>query len=169
MKMTVLRPAAWAGVLCVSLSVAPIGARVMVQDPPVELTKAVRKALDTTFPGWALVPPPACVSASTPASADINFDLLPDLGLVITTASGETRLVVVMPRSVGRPVVHDLGLASSTAGATHVTVLPTGRPFRRPAAMFDDYLSGPTFAAASCSRPLAAFLWTGYGFRAVPL
>jgi hypothetical protein len=48
-------------------------------------------------------------------------------------------------------------------------VLPLGTPIRGPGDMFDNYLSGPTFVAASCDKPLIAFVWTGYGFRPRPI
>lgn len=166
--MKTVNPAAWAGVLCVSLGVA-LGATAPVQEPPEVLTKTVRKHLDKQFPAWTLAAPPACPAAVAPATADIDFDKEMDAALVLSTQGGEARAVVVMPRVVGGAVVHDLGPLSAVPGATHLVVVPLGTVVRDAGSMFDDYLSGPTFAAGSCEKPLVAYAWTGYGFRARPI
>ncbi len=163
--MKVMNPAGWAGVLCVSLGVA-LGASAPVQDPPEVLTKSIRKKLDKQFPAWTLTAAPACPGAPSPATADIDFDQQPDAGVAVTTQGGEARVVIVLPRVIGDAVVHDLGPLSAVPGATHMVVLPLGTVVRDAGAMFDDYLSGPTFAAASCEKALVAYSWTGYGFRA---
>lgn len=162
--MNVLKPAGWAGALCVFLGVT-VGATVPVQDPPEVLTKAIRKHLDKQFPAWTLAPAPACPGAVSPATADIDFDQETDAAFVVTTQGGEARMLVAMPRVIGGAIVHDLGPLSDVPGATHLVVVPLGTVVREPGAMFDDYLSGPTFAAASCEKPLVAYKWTGYGFR----
>lgn len=161
--MKVMNPAGWAGVLCVSLGVA-LGASAPVQDPPEVLTKSIRKKLDKQFPAWTLPAAPACPGAQ-PATADIDFDQQTDAGLVVATQGGEARAVIVLPRVIGDAVVHDLGPLSAVPGATHLVVLPLGTVVREAGAMFDDYLSGPTFAAASCDKALVAYVWNGYGFR----
>jgi hypothetical protein len=163
--MKVMNPAGWAGVLCVSLGVA-LGASAPMQDPPEVLTKSIRKKLDKQFSAWSLAAAPACPGAASSATADIDFDQNLDTGLVVTTHGGEARVVIVLPRVIGDAVVHDLGPLSAVPGATHLVVLPLGTVVREAGAMFDDYLSGPTFAAASCEKALVAYSWTGYGFRA---
>jgi hypothetical protein len=161
------KPAAWAGALCVFLSGLSSGLSAVMQDPPEVLTKVIRSQVDEQFPDWTLVASPACATPGGPAAADIDFDQSTDVALVATTPAGEPRVLIAMPRVIGGAIVHDLGPLSEIPGATHVVVLPQGRVVRAAGAMFDDYLSGPTFAAASCERPLMAFVWNGYGFRRV--
>lgn len=163
--MNVLKPVGWAGVLCACLGVTLNGAIALAQDPPEVLTKAIRKNLDKQFPEWTLAAAPICPGAVSPATADIDFDQEPDAAFVLTTQGGEARVVIALPRVIGGSVVHDLGPLSAVPGATHLVVLPLGTVVREPGAMFDDYLSGPTFAAASCEKALVAYVWTGYGFR----
>lgn len=163
--MKVLKPAAWAGVLCVFLGVTLNGATAPSQKSPEVLTKAIRKHLDKQFPAWTLAAAPACQGAVSPATADIDFDQETDAAFVVTTQGGEARVVIAMPRIIGGAIVHDLGPLSAVPGATHLVVLPVGTVVREPGAMFDNYLSGPTFAAASCDKVLVAYVWTGYGFR----
>ena len=167
--MNVLKPAGWAGVLCVFLGVTLTGAMAPSQDPPEVLTKAIRKHLDKQFPAWTLAPVPACQGAVSPATADIDFDQETDAAFVVTTQGGEARVVIAMPRIVGGAIVHDLGPLAAVPGATHMVVLPLGTAVREAGAMFDDYLSGPTFAAASCEKALVAYMWNGYGFRVRPV
>lgn len=167
--MNSLKPAAWAGVLCVFLGVTLNGAAAPLQDPPEVLTKAIRKQLDKQFPAWTVAAAPACQGAASTATADIDFDQEPDAGLVVTTQGGEARVVIAMPRVIGGAIVHDLGPLAAVPGATHLVVLPLGTVVREPGAMFDDYLSGPTFAAASCEKALVAYVWNGYGFRSRPV
>jgi hypothetical protein len=168
-SMNVLKPAAWAGVLGVFLGVSSVGAFVSPQEPPEVLTKAIRKMLDKQFPGWTLAPAPACPAATQLATADIDFDQSTDVAMVVTVPGGEPHMVVALPRVIGGSIVHDLGPLSGVPGATHLVVLPLGTPIRGPGDMFDNYLSGPTFVAASCDKPLVAFVWTGYGFRPRPI
>lgn len=85
--------------------------------------------------------------------------------MVVNTPGGEPRIVVVLPRVIGGAVVHDMGPLAAVAGATHEVVVPLGTAVRDAGAMFDDYLSGPTFAAASCDKAIAAFVWSGNRFR----
>ena len=160
-----LKPAGWAGALCVFLGVTLHGAAAPMQDPPEVLTKEIRKQLDTQFPAWSAAPAPVCAGAASPATADIDFDREADVALVVTTQGGEPRVVIAMPRVIGGAILHDLGPLAAVPGATHLVVLPLGTPVREPGAMFDDYLSGPTFAAASCEKALVAYMWNGYGFR----
>lgn len=167
--MNVLKPAVWAGVLCVFFGVTLNGATAPFQDPPEVLTKAIRKHLDRQFPEWTLAAAPACQGAVSPATADIDFDTETDAALVVTTQGGEARVVIAMPRVIDGAIVHDLGPLAAVPGATHMVVLPLGTAIREAGAMFDDYLSGPTFAAASCEKALVAYVWTGYGFRVRPL
>ena len=166
--MKVMNPAGWAGVLCVSLGVA-LGASAPMQDPPEVLTKSIRKKLEKQFPAWTLAAAPACPGASSPATADIDFDQQTDAAFVVATQGAEAHVVIVLPRVIDDAVIHDLGPLSAVPGATHLVVLPLGTKVRDAGAMFDDYLSGPTFAAASCEKALVAYSWTGYGFRARPL
>jgi hypothetical protein len=167
--MKVLKPAVLAGVLGVFFGVSSLGAVAPQQDPPEMLTKAIRKSLDKQFPGWTLAPAPACPTATMPATADIDFDQSIDVAMVVTVPGGEPHMVVALPRVIGGSIVHDLGPVSAFPGATHLVVLPLGTAVRGPGDMFDNYLSGPTFAAASCEKPLVAFVWTGYGFRPRPI
>ncbi len=167
--MKVLKPVALAGVLGVFCGVSSVGAFAPPQDSPEVLTKAIRKSLDKQFPGWTLAQAPACPVATAPATADIDFDLSTDIAMVVTVPSGEPHMVAALPRVIGGSIVHDLGPLSSVPGATHLVVLPLGTAVRGPGDMFDNYLSGPTFAAASCEKPLVAFVWTGYGFRPRPI
>lgn len=167
--MNLLKPAAWAGVLCVFLGVTLNGAAAPSQAPPEVLTKAIRKHLDKQFPAWTLASAPACQGAVSPATADIDFDQETDAAFVVTTQGGEARVVIAMPRLIGGAIVHDLGPLAAVPGATHMVVLPLGTVVREAGAMFDDYLSGPTFAVASCEKALVAYMWTGYGFRARPV
>ena len=166
--MKVMNPAVWAGVLCVSLGMT-LGATAPLQDPPEVLTKSIRKKLDKQFPAWTLTAAPACQGAASPATADIDFDLETDAAFIATTEGGEARVVITLPRVIGDAVIHDLGPLSAVPGATHMVVLPLGTVVREPGAMFDDYLSGPTFAAASCDKALVAYVWTGHGFRTRPV
>ncbi|MCC7186831.1 MAG: hypothetical protein IT185_11345 [Acidobacteria bacterium] len=168
--MNVLKPAGWAGVLCVFFGVAFVGATPALQDPPEVVTKAMRKALDQQFPEWATAPAAACPTAvDTPATADVDFDMETDVAMIVAVPGGEPHMVVAMPRVIAGSIVHDLGPLSAIPGATHLVVLPLGTAVRGPGDMFNDYLSGPTFAAASCDKPLVAFVWTGYGFRKRPI
>jgi hypothetical protein len=145
------------------------GAEALTQEPPAVLTKAIRKQLDAQLPGWTVAAAPACAAGANPVTSDIDFDRSIDVAMVVDTPGGEPHIVVAMPRVVDGARAFDLGPLSAIAGATHVVVLPQGRPVRWPGAMLDDYLSGPTFAAASCAGPVVAFVWTGYGFRTVPV
>lgn len=167
------RPARWAGSLCVFLCVGMSGATALAQEPATSpiatVSKDVRKKLDDTFPGWTLAAAPACAASAAIVSADIDFDQFADTALLVQMPSGATHIVVALPRVINAAVVHDLGPVTAIPGATHLSVLPLGRAVRRPGTMFDDYLSGPTFAVASCERPLVAFTWSGYGFRSVPV
>ena len=168
--MNVFKPAAWAGVLGVFLGVSSLGAVAPQQDPPEVVTKTIRKSLDKQFPDWTLVQAPACPAAvNAPATADIDFHQSTDLAIIVTVPGGEPHMVVALPRVIGGSIVHDLGPLSAVPGATHIVVLPLGTAVRGPGDMFDNYLSGPTFAAASCEKPLVAFVWTGYGFRPRPI
>jgi hypothetical protein len=168
--MNVLKPAAWAGVLCVSLGMSTLGAFAPQPDSPDVLTKALRKSIDKQFPDWTLAPAPACAAAvESTASADIDFDQSTDVAMVVTVPGGEPQMMVALPRVVGDSVVHKLGPLSAVPGATHLVVLPLGTAIRGPYDMFDDYVSGPTFAAASCEKPLIAFVWSGNGFRERPV
>lgn len=165
--MDVPKSAGLAGPLCVLLLVLILIAPAAAQGRPEALTKPIQGQLDKKWPDWTLAEAPSC--AETPVAVDINFDGADDLGLLIVPVDGAARLVVAMPQVIGGATLHDLGPLSDVPGATHFTVLPQGRPFRAPGAMLVDYLSGPTFAAASCGEPLVAFVWTGRGFRPVPL
>jgi hypothetical protein len=163
--MKELKPAVWAGVLGVFLGVSAFGVFAAPQDPPEVLTKAIRKTLDKQFPEWTAAPAPTCPSATPQATADIDFDQSADVALIVTVPGGAPQMVVALPRVIGGSIVHDLGPLSAVPGATHMVVLPLGTATRGAGDMFDNYLSGPTFAAASCEKPLIAFEWTGYGFR----
>jgi len=163
--MKYLKLAAWAGGLGVFVSAAVISVPAATQAQPEVVTKAIRKQMDRQFAGWTMAGVPGCVGASNPAIADIDFDTSPDLAMVVQTSTGEPRFVIAMPRVLGGAIVHDLGPVSDVPGATHFVVLPQGRVVSAPDSMLKDYLSGPTFAAASCDGPLVAFAWTGYGFR----
>jgi len=167
--MNVLKPAGWAGVLYVFLGATLAGATAPAQDPPGALTKAIRKTLDKQFSGWTPAPAPSCPGATALATADIDFDQSIDVAMVVTVAGGAPQIVVAMPRVIGGAIVHNLGPLSAVPGATHLVVLPLGTAIRGPGDMFDNYLSGPTFAASSCEKPLIAFEWTGYGFRPRPV
>lgn len=170
--MTYSRPAAWAGSLCVLLCVWLVGVGAVAQDPTDSVSKTIRKKVDAQFPGWTLVPAPVCtagVASAAVTTADIDFDQSVDVAMVVQTPSGAPHVVVAMPRVIGGAIVHDLGPLASVPGATHITVLPQGYAVRARHDMFDNYLSGPTFAAASCEGPLVAFVWTGYSFRPVPV
>jgi len=163
--MKYLKLAAWAGGLGVFVSAAVISVSAVTQVPPEVVTKAIRKQMDRQFPaGWAVAGVPGCAGASNPAVADIDFDQSPDVAMVVQTG-GESHVAIAMPRVLGGAIVFDLGPLSAIPGATHLVVLPQGRVVSAPDAMLVDYLSGPTFAAASCDGPLVAFVWTGYGFR----
>lgn len=164
-----LKPAGWAGALCVFLMAASSWIPAIAQEPQAELAKAIRKQLDKQFDGWTVAPAPACPGASSHAAADIDFDRSGDVALIVNTPAGEPRVVIAMPRVIGGAIVHDMGPLAAIPGATHVVVLPQGRVVRAPGAMFDDHLSGPTFAVASCERPIVAFVWTGYSFRKIPV
>lgn len=163
------RPARWAGSLCVFLCVVMSGSTTTAQEPAVDLSKDVRKKLTAQFPGWTLAAAPACAASANVVKADIDSDQQGDTALLVQLPSGATHVVVALPRVINDAVVYDLGPVSTFAGATHLVVLPTGHPVRGPGAMFDDYLSGPTFAVSSCGAPVVAFVWTGYGFRPVPV
>jgi len=158
--------AAWAGGLGVFFTAAVISVSAATQVEPEGVTKAIRKQMDRQFTGWAIAGVPGCVGASNPITADIDFDQSPDVAMVVQTG-GESHVVIAMPRVLGGAIVFDLGPLSAIPGATHLVVLPQGRVVSAPGAMLVDYLSGPTFAAASCDGPLVAFVWTGYGFRRV--
>lgn len=162
-------PARWAGSLCVFLCVVMSGSGAIAQEPAADLSKDLRKKLAEQFPGWTLAAAPACAASANVVTADIDFDQHADTALLVQMPSGATHVVVVLPRVIDNAVLHDLGPVSAIAGATHLSVLPLGHPVRRPGAMFDDYLSGPTFAVSSCEGPLVAFAWTGYSFRPVPV
>lgn len=162
-------PARWVGSLCVFLCVVMCGSTATAQEPAVDLSKELRKKLAAQFPGWTPAPAPACAASANVVQADIDFDQQDDTALLVQLPSGATHVVVALPRVINDAVLHDLGPVSAFAGATHLAVLPTGHPVRGPGAMFDDYLSGPTFAVASCDAPLVALVWTGYGFRPVPV
>ncbi|HQX81253.1 MAG TPA: hypothetical protein PKW63_05810 [Vicinamibacterales bacterium] len=166
--MKMMKPAGWAGVLGVFLGVTVHGGVQDRSDVPDVMTKTITEQLDDEIPGWTMVSAPACGPAG-PASADIDSDKSLDVAMVVNTPGGEARIVVVLPRVVGGAVVHDLGPLAAVSGATHVVVVPLGTAVRDPGAMFDDYLSGPTFAAASCEKALTAFPWAGTGFRQRPL
>ena len=167
--MKILKPAAWAGVLGVFFGMSAVGAVTLQPPAPDVLTKTIRKTMDKQFPGWTMAPAATCPAASAPATADIDFDQSADVALIVTVPGGEPQMVVVMPRVIGGAVVHNLGPLSAVPKATHLVVLPLGTSIRGPGDMFDDYLSGPTFAAASCEGPLVAFVWSGYGFRQRPI
>ncbi len=167
--MRYFRPARWAGSLCVFLSVVMSGASAAGQEPTVTVSKDLQKKLTKQFPGWTLAAAPACAASAGMVSADIDFDQQADTALLVQMPSGATHVVVALPRVVNVAVLHDLGPLSAVAGATHLSVLPLGHAVRRPGAMFDDYLSGPTFAVSSCDAPLVAYVWTGYSFRPVPV
>lgn len=158
--------AAWAGALGVFVSAA-VGVSAVTQEQPEAISKAIRKQMDRQFAEWAVVGAPTCAGASNPTVADIDFDQSPDVAMVVRTDGGEPHVVIAMPRVLGGAIVHDLGPLSAIPGATHLVVLPQGRVVSEAGAMLVDYLSGPTFAAASCEGPLVAFVWTGYGFRRV--
>lgn len=161
------KPAAWAGVLGVFLSAAVISVSAAIQSQSEAISKTIRKQMDRQFAEWSVAAAPGCAGATNPAIADIDFDQSADVAMVVRTDTGASHVVIAMPRVVGGAIVHDLGPLSAVPGATHLVVLAQGRVVSAPGAMLVDYLSGPTFAAASCDGPLVAFVWTGYGFRRV--
>lgn len=167
------RPAWWAGSLCVFLGIVISGAVAIGQEPAAALSatvsKDLRKKLDDAFPGWTMAAAPACAPNAAIVSADIDFDQQADTAFLVQMPSGVIHVMVSLPRVVDKLVLHDLGPLNAVAGGTHLSVQPLGRAVRRPGTMFDDYLSGPTFAVSSCERPLVAFAWSGYGFRSVPV
>ena len=161
------RLAALAGGLGVFLCAAAISVSATPQGESEGISKAVRKQMDKQFDVWSVAGVTGCAGASNPTVADIDFDQSTDVAMVVQADGGEPHVVIAMPRVLGGAIVHDLGPLSAIPGATHLVVLPQGRVVSEPGAMLVDYLSGPTFAAASCEGPLVAFVWTGYGFRRV--
>lgn len=167
--MNVRKPAVLAGVLGVFFSVTGAAETRVPQGSQDAIPKAIQKKLDKEREGWAVAAAPACQGAATVATADIDFDQATDAAMVLASGGAEPRIVIALPRVIGDAAVHDLGPLSAVPGATHLVVMPLGTAVREPGAMFDDYLSGPTFAAASCEKALVAYVWNGYGFRARPL
>jgi hypothetical protein len=137
-----------------------------------ELPGDARDALKDAVPDWRLASidaAAACVEDGPGLSrvdADFDGDGTPDIA-VLVTASGSTRLVVLLARH-DRFEAYDVDQVGTVAATGSLFVAPRGAPFVSPLTGLTDYYSNATVTVVSCAST-TAYTWAGLGFRTVTM
>ena len=137
--------------------------------PPVDLRKAVLKALDKRWKTWQLAPLSCASNGQQDATApildgDYNSDGQPDAAFAVTTEKG-ARLVVAINR------IADIDLFEVDAlpadGGVSVQLRKRGTKYFRKDLPLDQYFGADALVVAPCagSRDIIAYSFTGTEFR----
>ncbi|HEX5215011.1 MAG TPA: hypothetical protein VFV98_06080, partial [Vicinamibacterales bacterium] len=141
------------------------------QDPaaPIDLRKAVQKALDKRWKSWT-VAPLTCSHDGQPSGAapildgDYNSDGAPDAAFVLTTDKG-ARLVVAINRIEDVDVYEVDALPADVA--VSVNLRRRGTKYFRKDMAVDQYFGADALTVSPCagSGDTVAYIFTGAGFR----